>query len=138
MTEYPSENKFKGYTTKEYKEMNKRLIFTYALIVIIGAGSLGKTLLAETKYIEKKEIMQVMKEWNKSLGVNCQFCHTGKFSDTYEMLAGKQANEKDLRALVNKNTARTMLGLMIYLNRKENKNYTCESCHQGKTNIEVK
>ncbi len=93
---------------------------------------------AEMKYLKKEAVGKVMLEWNKALGVNCDFCHTSNRSQTYKDLAGKTADPKELGALVHQRIARAMLGDMLYINQKEGKNYTCNTCHQGKAEVKIK
>lgn len=107
------------------------LMFCFVSIVVSNSQ-------AEPKYLEKKEVGKVMMEWNKALGVKCDFCHTKNAKQTYKDLAGKTADKKELSALVHQRIARAMLGNMLYLNKKEGKNYTCNTCHQGKAEVEVK
>lgn len=56
----------------------KRFIIVM-LALIAASGLIIHTLSADTEHIEKKEVAKVMKEWNKALGVKCNFCHTKKF-----------------------------------------------------------
>ncbi len=55
-----------------------------------------------------------------------------------QSLAGKTVSEEELKALVHQRIARAMLGYMLYMNEKENEKYTCNTCHQGSTNVKVK
>jgi hypothetical protein len=103
-------------------------------LVFLSANS----LLADTELLEKKEVAKTMASWNKALGVKCNFCHTSNFKQSYKDLAGKSADEKTLKALVHKEIAKSMLATVIYLNKREGKSYTCNSCHQGKAEIPVK
>ena|SRR4030042_2485279 len=107
------------------------LILSFAPVVVSNSK-------AEPKYLKKEEVTKVMSEWNKALGVKCDFCHTSKPSQTYKDLAGKVADKKELSALVHQRIARAMLGDMLYINQKEGKNYTCNTCHQGKAEVKVK
>ena len=113
------------------------LVITIILIFCFVSVVVSKSQ-AEPKYLKKKEVGKIMMEWNKALGVKCNFCHTAKPSQTYKSLAGKTADKKALSALVHQRIARAMLGNMLYLNQKEGKNYTCNTCHQGKAEVEVK
>jgi len=42
-----------------------------------------------------------MGEFNKALGVKCDFCHTKDRSQNYQDLAGQPADKNQLTALVN-------------------------------------
>jgi len=99
---------------------------------------LANSIHAEPKYLKKEEVTKTMIEWNKALGVKCDFCHTANRSQTYKDLAGKTASKEELSALVHQRIARAMLGDMLYINQKEGKNYTCNTCHQGKAEVEVR
>ncbi len=46
-------------------------------------------------------------------------------------------SEEELKALVRQSIAKSMLATMLYLNKKENKNYTCNTCHQGRKDVEI-
>ena len=109
------------------------VVFTFYGII----GSVADTQ-AESKYLKKEEISKVMKEWTEALGVKCDFCHTAKPSETYKDLAGKTVSKQELSALVHQRIARAMLGDMLYINQKEGKTYTCNTCHQGKPEVGVK
>jgi hypothetical protein len=118
--------------------MKKINLVIYAALGLFVAGYLVTTTYAKPKYLEKKEVTRIMIQWNKALGVKCSFCHTSNRTKTYETLAGKNASGKELNALVRRRIARAMLGFMSYMNENENKNYTCNTCHQGKSLPEVK
>jgi len=107
------------------------LVLSFAPLVVSNSQ-------AEPKYLKKEEVGKVMMEWNKALGVKCDFCHTANPKQTYKDLAGKTADKKALSALVHQRIARAMMGDMLYINQKEGKNYTCNTCHQGKAEVEIK
>ncbi len=96
------------------------------------------TTHADPKYLGKDEVTKTMLEWNKALGVKCEFCHTSNRSQTYKDLAGKTASAEELTVLVHQRIARAMLGYMLDMNNKEQKKYTCNTCHQGKADVKVK
>lgn len=118
--------------------MKKFSLVIVALFTLIAVGLLINVTYTKAKYLEKKEVVKTMIQWNKALGVECSFCHTKDRGQTYQSLAGKTVDGKDLKALVHQRIARAMLGTMLYVNKKENKNYTCNTCHQGKKEVEVK
>lgn len=109
------------------------IILTLTTVIVVV-----NSVHAEPKYLKKEEITKTMMEWNKALGVNCDFCHTSNRSETYKDLAGKTATKEELSVLVHQRIARAMLGDMLYINQKEGKNYTCNTCHQGKAEVKVK
>lgn len=113
-------------------------LITMLILLFIVSAVVVSISQAEPKYLNKETVGKVMLEWNKALGVKCNFCHTPKPSQTYKSLAGKTADKKELSALVHQRIARAMLGNMLYINQKEGKNYTCNTCHQGKAEVEVK
>jgi cytochrome c peroxidase len=118
--------------------MKKVNLIVVLVLLFITSAVVVSISQAEPKYVKKETVGKVMMEWNKALGVKCNFCHTSKPSQTYNDLAGKTADKKELSALVHQRIARAMLGSMLYLNQKEGKNYTCNTCHQGKAEVEVK
>ena len=113
------------------------LVITIILILSF-APAVVRNSQAEPKYLKKEEVGKVMLEWNKALGVKCDFCHTANPKQTYKDLAGKTADPKALSALVHQRIARAMLGDMLYINQKEGKSYTCNTCHQGKAEVKVR
>jgi cytochrome c peroxidase len=110
------------------------------MVLVFSLTAIGGLVLshAELKYLEKQGMMKTMIEWNKALGVKCNFCHIQDKSQTYKSLAGKTVSEEELKALVHRRIARAMLGTMLYLNKTEGKNYTCNTCHQGEKEVELK
>ena len=109
------------------------------IVLILGfAPVVVPNSQAEPKYLKKEEVNKIMLEWNKALGVKCDFCHTSNPKETYKDLAGKTPDSKALSALVHQRIARAMLGDMIYINGKEGKNYTCNTCHQGRADVKIK
>ncbi len=117
--------------------MREKAFIVFAIVTLIAICYFVSVTLAKTKYLEKKEVTKTMLKWNKALGVKCSFCHTSNRSETYKNLAGKTVNEEELKALVHQRIARAMLGYMLYMNKKENQNYTCDTCHQGEKDVEV-
>jgi hypothetical protein len=120
---------------RRMKKIGIIVVSIFALTLIGGYLVLSH---AKLKYLEKEGINRKMVGWNKALGVKCTFCHTKDRSETYKGLAGKTVGEEELKALVHRRIARAMLGYMLYMNEKENQNYTCNTCHQGKKDVEVK
>jgi cytochrome c peroxidase len=110
------------------------------MVIVFTLTAIGGLVLshAKMKYLEKEGVNKAMIQWNKALGVKCSFCHTKDRTETYKNLAGKTVSEEELKALVHQRIARAMLGNMLYLNEKENQNYTCNTCHQGSEDVEVK
>jgi hypothetical protein len=120
------------------KTMKKTSFVMYAVLALAGVGYLVNATDAKPKYLEKKVVMKTMVQWNRALGVKCGFCHTSNRTQTYETLAGRNVSEKELNALVRHRVSRAMLGLTMYLNEKGSENYTCNTCHQGKSLPEIK
>lgn len=118
--------------------MKKVSFAIFIIVALTTAMVLINIIHAEPKYLKKEEITKTMMEWNKALGVQCNFCHTANRSETYKDLAGKPVSKEELSTLVHQRIARAMLGDMLYMNQKEGKNYTCNTCHQGKAEVEVK
>ena len=117
----------------------KKLFFVILTgITLIVAISLMSTAQAKTKYLKEEEIKTTMADFGKALGVKCDFCHVKDRSQDYQDLAGQTADKDQLAALVHKRIAGSMMGTMLYLNQKEGKNYTCNTCHQGKREVEMK
>ena len=120
--------------------MNKQVFVMFIVLIFSTGVGLVNSAQAKTKYLKgnQAEIAKTMMEWNKALGVACGFCHTSDNSQNYQDLAGKTATKEQLSALVHKRIARAMLGNMLYLNQKEGKKDTCNTCHQGKAEVKVK
>lgn len=117
----------------------KKIAFTMFVIgTLTTVMVLANSIHAEPKYLKKEEVTKTMIEWNKALGVTCDFCHTANRSQIYKDLAGKTVSKEELSTLVHQRIARAMLGDMLYINQKEGKNYTCNTCHQGKAEVKVK
>lgn len=84
------------------------------------------------KNISEEELTQVMRGFNASLGVKCNFCHAPKSNGEKGMDFASDANP-------NKNTARAMIKMTKKINKKyfakEHegviKNISCETCHNG-------
>ena len=109
------------------------VVFALSAVVVFVSST-----HADPKYLKKEEVTKTMMEWTKALGVKCDFCHTSNRSQTYKDLAGKTASAEELSALVHQRIARAMLGYMLDMNNKEQKNYTCNTCHQGNADVKVK
>lgn|GEM_PF-4911287 len=114
----------------------RKLLLVFLMVGSVSLFVLG-TVEAKTKYLKKTEIEETMREFNRALGVDCNFCHVSDPSKTYKDLAGKTFDEKELTILVHQRIARAMLGDMLYYNEKEGRNLTCYSCHQGKTEVRI-
>ncbi len=117
--------------------MRKKGFLVFILFTLAAIAGLATLTPGEPKYLEKGVINKTMIAWNKALGVKCSYCHTSDRSETYKSLVGKTVDEKELNALVKKRIAQGMLGMMLYYNKKENANYTCNTCHQDKDEVEL-
>ncbi|MBW2307874.1 MAG: hypothetical protein JRG73_13190 [Deltaproteobacteria bacterium] len=122
----------------EEEEVTKKIgLVVLVVIFVFSIGYFVHITHAKTKYVKKEEVKELMKEWNRALGVKCSFCHTSNRSETYKSFVGKTVGEKELKALVHRRIARAMQGYMLYMNKKEKKNYTCYSCHKGNKNVKM-
>jgi hypothetical protein len=115
--------------------------FACLLFVLTAANPLPKrNLQVLPEDISDAQLDSIMKQYNKALGVSCNFCHT-KRSDYPDSL--DYASDKDPM----KTTARKMMRMTIEINQKnfltdENKRphelneVTCYTCHRGEAWIE--
>jgi len=112
----------------------------FIVLTLAASATLFNSAYAETKYLKKEDVTKTMIEYNKALGVKCNFCHTPDNSQTLKDLVWETAevDKSQLRPLVHKQIATAMLGAMLYLNQKEGKNLTCNTCHKGSKEVELK
>ena len=115
--------------------------FAGMLFVLTAANPLPKrNLQVLPEDISDAQLDSIMKQYNKALGVSCNFCHI-KRSDYPDSL--DYASDKDPM----KTTARKMMRMTIEINQKnfmtdENKRphelneVTCYTCHRGEAWIE--
>jgi hypothetical protein len=115
--------------------------FAGMLFVLTAANPLPKrNLQVLPDDISDSQLDSIMKQYNKALGVSCNFCHI-KRSDYPDSL--DYASDKDPM----KTTARKMMRMTIEINQKnfmtdENKRphelneVTCYTCHRGEAWIE--
>jgi len=115
--------------------------FVILLITLTAANPLPKrNLQVLPEDISDAQLDSIMKQYNKALGVSCNFCHT-KRSDYPDSL--DYASDKDPM----KTTARKMMRMTIEINRKnfrtdpkkrphELNEVTCYTCHRGEAWIE--
>lgn len=86
------------------------------------------------KDIQRQELMQTMRGFNKALGVKCNFCHKGE--------EGQPLSTYDFASDANKHKviARTMMTMTNDINTKHLKGLgskddpariSCNTCHQG-------
>ncbi|MFM7672453.1 MAG: c-type cytochrome [Bacteroidota bacterium] len=111
------------------------------LITLTAANPLPKrNLRVLPKNISDTELESIMKQFNKSLGVACNFCHVRVHNQTDSL---NYASDKDPM----KTTARKMMRMTIDINRKnfwndkkkkphELNEVTCYTCHRGEAWIE--
>ena len=111
------------------------------LIILTAANPLPKrNLQVLPKDISDAQLDSIMKQYNKALGVSCNFCHTKRrdYPDSLDY-----ASDKDPM----KTTARKMMRMTIEINRKnfwteknkrphELNEVTCYTCHRGEAWIE--
>ena len=115
--------------------------FVILLITLTAANPLPKrNLQVLPEDISDAQLDSIMKQYNKALGVSCNFCHT-KRSDYPDSL--DYASDKDPM----KTTARKMMRMTIEINREnfrtdkkkrphELNEVTCYTCHRGEAWIE--
>jgi hypothetical protein len=132
-----SKNKIFSPNDQEDFMKKKGVVVSFFLLLTLF-WSLFYSAQAKTKYVNLAEVKKIMDEFRDALGVKCTFCHTSERNQNYEDLVGQKVSEEQLVTLVHKRTARAMLGSMLYRNQKSGQNYTCETCHQGKVEVEVK
>ena len=130
-------------TMRIFKKKTEGILiaFVIVLITLTAANPLPKrNLQVLPKDISDAQLDSIMNQFNKSLGVSCNFCHT-KRSDYPDSL--DYASDKDPM----KTTARKMMRMTIEINQKnfltdENKRphelneVTCYTCHRGEAWIE--
>ena len=86
------------------------------------------------KDIQRQELVQTMRGFNKALGVKCNFCHKGE--------EGQPLSTYDFASDENKHKviARTMMTMTNEINTKHLKEFgskddpariSCNTCHQG-------
>lgn len=91
-----------------------------------------KNLKVLPKTISEEELKGMMKNFNTSLGVKCNFCHASNASGELDFASD---------AVKNKDIARGMITMTFELNKKyfgisldkEVPKVTCFTCHQGNT-----
>lgn len=113
-------------------------------ILIIGVSATTQdkpkpNLKVLPKNIDHEELSKIMKEFNVSLGVKCNFCHAPSKTDPKKLdFASDEKNEKEI--------ARSMMKMTSKINKKyfgkaeEGKlpAITCITCHNGKAHPENK
>ena len=127
-------------------QMHKRKCFTIlsiCAILFIGVAATTKdedpkpkpNLKVLPKDIDHEELIKIMKGFNVSLGVKCNFCHAQ--SKTEQRKLDFASDEKET-----KQVARSMMKMTAKINKKyfnfnkeeEGKSFavTCKTCHNGK------
>ncbi|MFT4019373.1 MAG: c-type cytochrome [Agriterribacter sp.] len=130
-------------------QLHKRKLYAgigLLAILIIGASATTQdkpkpNLKVLPKNIDHEALSKIMKEFNVSLGVKCNFCHAQSKTDPKKLDFG--SDEKD-----EKNIARSMMKMTSKINKKYfnfNKEgednapaVTCITCHNGKAHPESK
>ena len=104
------------------------MVFSMIIMVvsIVNAGPTDKSPAEKTRYknlkviTDPKQVDDMMKDFNKSLGVKCEYCHV---KDNYA-----DDSKKELQQ------GRIMIRLVGLINKnfyKGEKVVTCVSCHRG-------
>ncbi|ATL46983.1 c-type cytochrome [Chitinophaga caeni] len=88
-----------------------------------------KNLKVLPKKIDPKELISIMRGFNASLGVKCNFCHAKSADDPKKMDFASDANK-------HKGIARGMMKMTTKINKKffggaEAREVTCYTCHKG-------
>ena len=112
-------------------------------LVALAAGLLAMTWAvgtaeARTQSADQQEVLMKMVQWNKDLGVTCEYCHTDDKTQTIESLEGKTAAAAELTTLLHRRGARDMDAMMQMVNKQQNASMTCQTCHQGSAKIGAK
>jgi hypothetical protein len=87
---------------------------------------------------DQQEVLQKMVQWNKDLGVTCDYCHTQDKTRTVESLEGTTAAATELTPLLHRRVARDMEAMMQMANDQQSANMTCQTCHRGSAKIAAK
>jgi len=112
----------------------------FAVVVLaatLAVVRLADTAQADTKYVEQDKVFKVMMQWNKDLGVKCEYCHTADKKQTIESLEGQTAKSDELQSLMHRRSALDMEGMVQMVNAKQNAEMTCATCHQGSPTIDL-
>ncbi len=119
--------------------MKKRLAFLMILAVSsFAVTQVVGTAKARAQTANQQEVLQKMVEWNKDLGVSCDYCHTTDKTQTIESLEGKTASAAELTPLLHRRIAQDMEGMMQMVNDQQSSSLTCQTCHQGSAKIPAK
>lgn len=120
---------------------NKNKIFVgMVLLAILVTGVAATTadgpkrnLKVLPKNIDHEELIKIMKGFNVSLGVKCNFCHVPSKTDPKKLdFQSDEKPEKDISRSMMKMTAKIN---KKYFNQKEGgtpMSVTCITCHNGK------
>lgn len=131
----------------------KTIIFTLLISAVATMGATAdlqettaqpkRNLKVLPKDISRDDLHQVMDNWNKALGVRCNFCHSPSATDPKKMDWASDAKPE-------KNMARQMYTMTDRINKKyfhtkkgENGMMSmaavnCNTCHHGDAHPEIK
>jgi hypothetical protein len=130
---------------------NKKIIITLGLasiVTLVAFTSMApadpeyKNLKVLPKHITHEQLGKVMGEWERSLGVNCGFCHARDTATKKTDFASDAKPEKEM--------ARKMFTMMNKINEKYfeakkdsigmvmHSGVNCNTCHNGVSHPEVK
>ncbi|MBM3431593.1 MAG: c-type cytochrome [Bacteroidetes bacterium] len=127
---------------KRSKTLTVMSVLLTTLVVLTAANPLPKrNLRVLPKDIPDATLDSIMKQFNKGLGVACNFCHVRIHEQTDSL---NYASDKDPMKI----TARKMLRMTIEINRKnfwtdkskkphELNEVDCYTCHKGEAWIET-
>jgi len=130
-------------------QMHKRKFFAgIALLLILVIGISATTqdkpkpnLKVLPKNIDHEELIKIMKEFNVSLGVKCNFCHAQSKTDDKKLdFASDEKSEKGAARSMLKMTAKINKKFFNFNKEEAGKSYavTCITCHNGKAHPENK
>ncbi|MFT3701610.1 MAG: c-type cytochrome [Agriterribacter sp.] len=130
-------------------QMHKRKFFagiSLLLILIVGISATTQdhpkpNLKVLPKNIDHEELMNIMKKFNVSLGVKCNFCHAQSKTDDKKLdFSSDEKPEKGAARSMMKMTAKINKKYFNFNNSDANaaQAVTCITCHNGKAHPENK
>lgn len=74
--------------------MKRILPALFVGLAFVGLLRLAGEAAAEPQPQDQQEVLKTMVQWNKDLGVTCDYCHTSDKTQTIESLEGKTASSR--------------------------------------------
>jgi hypothetical protein len=124
-------------------QMHKRKFFagiSLLLILVIGISATTQdkpkpNLKVLPKNIDHEALVKIMKEFNVSLGVKCNFCHAQSKTDASKLdFSSDEKQEKGIARSMMKMTAKINKKYFNFNKEEEGKSIgavTCITCHNG-------